>query len=485
MESTKKNIIYNTVYQILIIFIPLITAPYISRILGADGIGIFSYTHSIANYFLLFAMLGITNYGNKTIAKVKENKAELSRKFCSIYTMQFITALMVSIAYIIFVLIFENEYKTIALLQLIFVLSAIFDINWFFFGIGKFKLTVIRNTAIKILTLIAIFAFVHTKKDIGNYTLIMVSGTLISQIIMWFYLKKQITFIKPNWEEVKSHIKPNLILFVPVIAYSIYKIMDKIMLGNITSVHEVGLYENAEKIINIPQGIISAFGTVMLSKMSSLFAQNKKEESKAIINVSMKYLTIIACAMTFGLMAVAQTFAPIYFGEEFKVTGNIICLMSCIIIFISWANVIRTQYLIPNNKDKLYMTSTVIGAVINFILNMLLIPKLTVYGAAIGTIVAEFSVMFIQLVGVRKELEIKQYLKNAIPFLIIGGIMFFVVIGIKNLLSYSIISLLIQILVGGIIYLTLTIGWLYYKKDRILIGELNKMKNKLRKVRND
>ena len=141
----KKNFIYNILYQILILIIPLITMPYVSRILGADGIGIYSYTYSIAYYFMIVAMLGLNNYGNGTIAKVRDNKEELSKQFFSIYGFQVLSSLIMIILYISYIFIFDNQYKIIALIQSMYVISSMFDINWFFFGIEKFKLTITRT----------------------------------------------------------------------------------------------------------------------------------------------------------------------------------------------------------------------------------------------------------------------------------------------------------------------------------------------------
>ena len=155
----KKNFIYNIIYQILILILPLITIPYVSRILGADGIGIYSYTYSIAYYFMLVAMLGLNNYGNRTIAKVRDDKEKLSKEFFGIYSLQLITSIIMVICYLLYVLIFDNSYKIIALIQILYVISTVFDINWFFFGIEKFKLTITRNTIIKVLSLVLIFIF--------------------------------------------------------------------------------------------------------------------------------------------------------------------------------------------------------------------------------------------------------------------------------------------------------------------------------------
>ena len=211
----KKNLIYNIIYQLLILILPLITMPYVSRVLGADGIGTYSYTYSIAYYFMIFGMLGLNNYGNRTIAKVRDDKDKLSKEFCSIYIFQLITTSAMIILYFIYILVFFEQYRYIAIIQSMYVISSMFDINWFFFGIEKFKLTITRNTFIKVLSLVLIFTFVKTVEDVWKYTAILAGSTLFSNIILFSFLKRYVKFTKINKYDVFKHFKPNLILFLP------------------------------------------------------------------------------------------------------------------------------------------------------------------------------------------------------------------------------------------------------------------------------
>ena len=362
MESIKKNFIYNIVYQVLLIFLPLITAPYISRTLGATAVGIYSYTNSVAYYFLMLAMLGISNYGNRSVAAVRDNKESLNRVFSSIYILQVSTFIIAILAYIIYAIFFAKNNELIFLIQLLYVISGMFDITWLFFGLEKFKLTIGRNLLIKIGTIICMFIFVHTPADLWKYTLIMSAGTFFSQVYLWIYVKKEVKFVRVSINEVLKNIKPVLVLFIPVLAYSIYKVMDKIMLGDMST--QVGLYQNAEKIINVPMGIITALGTVMLPRMSNIIAKGEKGKTVLYIRTSIKLVTILCSAIAFGLMGIAPVLAPVYLGNEFVDCAQIITLLSISVFFIAWANVVRTQYLIPNRYDNIYVISTIVGCYI-------------------------------------------------------------------------------------------------------------------------
>lgn len=480
MTSLKKNFIYNITYQVLLIILPLITAPYVSRVLGVEGIGTYSYTYSIAYYFGIFGMLGISNHGNRSIALVKENKEKISSTFSNIYAIQFLFTLLAVISYIIFVHFIFVGNKIIAMIDLLVVISYMLDINWFFFGMEQFKVTVARNCVIKLLTLICTFIFVKNTNDLWIYTLILALGTLFSQVYLWFNLKKYIDFKKPNILEVKKNIKPVLVLFVPVIAFSIYKIMDKIMLGNITTVYEVGLYENSEKIINIPVGIITAFGTVMMPRISSLIGKKEEKKINMYNEISFRYFSAMAYAMVGGLIGVSKNLAPIYFGNEFSECSKLIAGLSVTIIFTTWANIIRTQYLIPNKLDKPYVISTISGAVVNFMFNMIFISKLGAMGAVIGTILAEFSVFFIQAIYTRKEFFVWNYIKNTIFLALFSMFMAVIVYMIGEIMKFDIITLIIQVFAGIIIYVTLVTIYLIKIRDDVIIKILKNISRKVK-----
>lgn len=461
MNSVKKNFIYNIVYQLLVMVIPLITAPYLARVIGSAGVGTYSYTYSIVYYFMMITMLGVNNYGNRSIAKARNEKHQLSKTFWGIYLFQLALGLLMLVLYLGFTFFFEVKYTKIALIQSLFILSAILDINWFYFGLEKFKITITRNAVLKILSVILIFTFVRHSDDLWKYTLIMSGTTVLSQLVLWTVIRKEIDLVKISIQDIVQHIKPNLILFIPVIAVSLYKMMDKIMLGYLVNVTEVGYYENAEKIMNIPQTFIAALGTVMLPRMSSMVSEGNRKEMNSYIEKSIDFIMFLSFGMCFALISVGYHFAPWYFGAEFQKTGILIMMLAVTLPFVSFANVIRTQYLIPVEKDKEYVISVQLGAVVNFVINLMLIPAMASTGACVGTILAEVSVMGYQTFAVRKELDIRCYLKNSIPFLLKSIVMFVVMYAFNYLEMKSIYRLLLQVLAGGMVYLLLNFRYVF------------------------
>lgn len=454
MSSLKKNLAYNVAYQILVIILPLITAPYVSRVLGADGLGTYSYIFSIVTYFGLFGMFGIANHGNRSVALVRDNRQKVSEAFSNTYIIQLCTTVIALLLYFLFIYCWFSGDKTIAYIESIIVLSYVLDITWFFFGLEQFAVTVTRNAIIKIATVVAIFIFVRSREDLWIYALIMSCGMLFSQIYLWLRIRKYADFCKPSWSQVKSNIKPVLMLFIPAIAYSIYKLLDKVMLGAMSSMSQVGLFDNAEKIINIPSSLITAFGTVMMPRITVLLGTGDEHRISYLNKISVRYFTLLVVGAAFGLAGICNVLAPVYFGSEFVGSAPIIAGLGFSLIFVTWANVIRTQYLIPNKLDKPYVISSVIGALANLAVNIILIPKFAGIGAMIGTIIAEFTVFFVQLILVRRSFPMSQYLQPVLFLFPIGMIMFAVVYWIGAYMGNTIITLIIQILVGGFLYLS-------------------------------
>ncbi len=460
MNTIRKNFLYNVVYQILLIVLPLITTPYISRVLGVDGVGTYSYTYTVARYFVLFAMLGVANYGNRTVAAIRDDRERLSRVFWQIYGLQFLCAMLATTAYFAFVLIFDEAYFLISLLQGFYVLSSLLDISWLFFGLEQFRVTVSRNIAIRLLGLACVFLFVRAESDLWKYTLIMALSTLLSQGYLWFYLRRFVTWKKPTAHEMFRHFQSVLILFIPVIAVSLYKMMDKVMLEQMSSITQVGYYESTEKILNIPIGVITALGTVMLPRMSHLAAKGQQEESKKYIYYSIIFAVFLASAMQFGIAGIAPDLVPLFLGEDYQPCILLLEAMAPTVCFVAWANVIRTQYLIPNHMDRSYIISVAAGAVVNICVNIMLIPRLASMGATIGTILAEATVCIYQAWAVRKNLKIGHYLKDSVPLLLLGFGMFLLVRGIAELCRSHAVALVLEILIGGIAYVIATVLYL-------------------------
>lgn len=461
MSSVSKNYIYNTAFNILNVFIPLVTAPYLARILGSEGVGVYSYYYSIASYFALFAKLGLSNYGTRLLAAIRDDEESFVKEFSRLYIMQISVTLVVLMIYIGFVFLFADNIILAGIFGL-WVFLVAFDTDWVLFALEEFKSCAVRNCIVKVITTLSIFLIVRSSDDIWKYALITSLGYGFGFIFLWTKCRKYIQFRVVAIQDVIKHIKPCFILMIPVIALSIYRTMDKVMLGTMSNMNQTGLYDYAEKLIYCLTSFISSLGTVMMPRMSHLFAKNDKNSILVYMERSMIFIVFFASGMCFGISAVADSLIPILYGEQFTESIELLRLLAVTLIFIAWGNVVRTQYAIPSKRDNVYIGSIVTGAVVNLIINTLLIPKYQAAGACVGTICAEFSVIVMQAIILKKELPYIRYIRSTMPFVIFGGLMYVLCCYIEKLLSPGLFTMILQILFGGLIYLL--VSFIYLNK---------------------
>lgn len=480
-NSVKKNYIYNLMYQILVILLPLITAPYISRVLGAENIGIYSYTTSISAYFILFGSLGVSLYAQREIAFHQDNKKENTKTFIEIVLLRTIT-MFISIAVFCITFVSNGEYGYFYKILIVELIAQCLDISWFFIGLEDFKKTVSRNLIIKFISVVSIFVLVKTPEDLNIYFWIYVLSVLIGNLSLWFYLPKYLVKVNVKELNIFKHLRPTLALFIPEIAIQVYTVLDKTMIGAIwEDKSEVGYYQQSEKIIKLLLTIITSLGTVLLPRIASCFANNKKQEVFGYLKKSFNFVFILAFPMVFGIIAVADKFVPLFFGPGYDKVVILMSVISPIILFIGMSNVIGKQYLLPTKRQKQYTISVVTGAVVNLIMNSCLIWKFGALGASIGTVIAEFTVTLVQLIFVRKEFDIKGILKLSIKY-IISSIIMFVACKLVGLFSVNdFVSIVLQVGVGTIVYILM----LLVLKDKFTFDMINEVKNKVFKVKNN
>lgn len=447
-----QNLILQTVYQILNTCLPLITAPYLARVLGATQLGVFSYTSSVIAYYSLFAMLGTVNYGTRSIASAGDDKELRSRLFWEIYILQICTTLISLFAYIVYLLFVCKDNHIVATVQILTLIGCLLDINWLFFGCENFKLTVTRSFVIRIITVAAIMLFVKSEDQLWLYTAIMLIGTIFSNSILWLYAFKHVSLFHIRIKGILSHIKPNLILFIPLLAMSVYHIMDRTMMGLLSDYTQCGYYYNADKVINIPLGILFGVGTVMLPRMTSLFSENKVQEANKLFLVSVEGIAVIGIAMTCGISAISNEFVPWFFGKGYDSCIVLIIVLSPVLLVKGLSNTVRTQYLVPLKKEAIFTKSVIIGAIVNLIVNLMFIPKLGAMGAVLGTLLAELVACIIQFFAIKGEIKFREVMIRSMIYLCFGMVM----IGFVRCVSYIEVNIWIKLLVelgtGVIVY---------------------------------
>lgn len=471
-----KNYIYNTVYQIMLLIVPLITMPYLTRVFTPDQIGINSYTASIVNYFMLFGALGMQMYANRQVAYVRDNKEKLSKTFWSLYITQLITTSISLIAYLIFVL-FVKDNKAIYLVQGISVVATMIDISWLFMGLEDFKKISLRNILVKLLGLIGIFAFVKTSDDLLLYIFISTIINVIGMVVMWIYIPKEIRKVQIDKKLMKRTIIPLILLFLPQIASQVYTLLSRTMIGILSTDAQVAFYDYSQKIVRIVLALIASVGTVLMPRVSNMNSNGEKDKIKGFVHKAFMFVSYLSIPMAFGLMGVSENLISWFLDKEYIQVGSLAAISSVIIIPVSWANIIGVQYLIAIKEEYKYTYSVVISSVLSFIANIILIPRIGALGAVISLIIAEFSGAIIQFIFVRKQLDVSKMLLGIIKYIIVSIMMFIIVILVGNIFENKILANLCQVIAGGGFYFI--VMWIL--KDKVQVEILEKARKLLLK----
>lgn len=476
-KSLTKNYIYNLVYQVLVIILPLITTPYVSRVLGAKNLGIYSYTVSISALFILFGSLGVALYGQREIAYQQEDKDSRSRTFYEIVLFRFIT-LLISLAtfYVTFVR-GSADYGLYYKILMLEIIGNAFDISWFFMGLEDFKKTVGRNLLVKLISVASIFIFVRGNGDLSAYYWIYVLSILIGNISLWFYLPKYVDRVKLRSLNVMRHLRPTIGLFVPQIAVQVYTILDKTMIGTIIEdKSEVAYFDQAQKIVKLLLTLITSLGTVMMPRIAATFAKGNKEKVTSYMKKSFRLVFLLSFPLIFGVIAVSNNFVPIFFGKGYDEVAMLMGIISPIILLIGLSNVTGTQYLLPTKRQREYTLSVVYGSIVNVIVNLLLIHRFGAIGASIGTVVAELTVTGVQIYYTRNDFDWQKIIRLSGKYLLYSLVMFACCLLVGIPIKRKLVALVAQIVTGVLVYGVI----LLHTKDDVMLSVLVKVKKMLR-----
>lgn len=476
--SLKRNLALSMFYQILKIITPLITAPYCSRVLGVSKIGIYSYTSSFAMYFTLFGGLGTVTYGTREIARVRNDEHKRSQLFWEIEILSVITTLVSIVAWGIFIL-FNHQYRIYYIVLTFSLLAVMFDISWFYAGIEHFEYTIGWNSFFKIASVISLFIFIKKPSDLLLYVFIMTFQNFAGNVGMWTGLHKFIKKIDFRTIRLKRHFHETLVYFIPTIATSVYNVLDKTMIGMIThSTKENGYYEQANKVLDMMKTVtFVALNSVMTSRISFLYAQEKFQEIKERIHASIDYVMFMGIGILFGLSGVASVFVPFFFGPGYDKTVELLIIMAPVVVIIGVSNCLGSQYFTPSGRRKESAKYIIAGAVVNFCFNSFMIPLWKSYGAAIATVIAECVITWLYVHNDSGYLTWKDIIRMGWKKLVAGAVMFGVILAVKRFISNTILSLVLMVGLGGGTYLLM----LYLLKDSFIKSGKSMVLNMLRK----
>lgn len=465
-----KNYLYNLSYQIFIIIVPLVTIPYISRVLGPTELGINTLTNSTVQYFVLFANLGLTTYGQRQIAYDRENRNKRSSDFWEIEVLSVVTMIVSYLTFSGF-MIFNSDYKIFYFTQSLLIVASAFDVSWLFMGLENFRVTVFRNFVFKALSIILIFLLVHDKEDLIWYILIISGLTVLSNLSLWPFLSRYVDSPHISLKHISRHLRPALALFIPQIAISLYGILNKIMLGKLDTVQSAAYYDNSDKIIRLVLTVVTSFSIVMMPHIAKSFASGENGQIRRNIRMSLRFAFLFSIPVTAGIIAVAPQFVPIFFGKKFIQVIPVMQVESLALIPISVASILGAQYLVPLNRSRQYTISIFCGSIINVVINIPLILHFHSLGAAIATVIAEYVVTMVQIFFVRGNGLLRGLHKQVfqILFCSIG------MLGAVSLFSFNIRSTIINLLISVLIGIVVFISVLFAINPKFVSTILNKI----------
>lgn len=410
ISSVKKNYIFNLLFQIINVVAPLITMPYVSRALGAYGIGAYSYSFSVVSYFLIFASLGTTLYGCREIANNSSDKHQKTITFYEILTVRLIASVIVIVCYLSFIHLyrFQPEDKMLLTVSVFYILGTALDISWFYQGEQNFQIITVITIIVKISTIVSTFVFIHNAGDTLFYVLLHAFMAFINSLLYFVPLRNRLVRVSIRELNVVKHLIPVIVLLIPQISKEVYAVLDKTMIGSIYTDRALnGYYEQAVNIVSMSMTVITSLNIVMMSTLSQDYGKDKLDSiSKKVAN-SFQFVWFLGLPLCAGIVSVIDLFVPLFFGRGYEPVVDLVYMLTPRIMIIGISNVIGIQYLITLKKHKAFNTSIILGLLGNATLNAVLIPKFNVYGAAIATVISEEIVTITQLVFVRKDLNLR------------------------------------------------------------------------------
>ena len=419
--------------------------------LRPEGVGANAFTNSIIQYSILFASMGIGYYGNRQIAYVREDSHKMAQTFWEIQIVKTMMTLLSIIAFEIFMMFYTRQPEYM-IAQSINLVAVAFDISWFYEGIEDFKVTVLKNSFVKLISMAAIFLLIKGPYDVTLYIVVLAVSTLLGNLTLWPNIKKDLPKININILNPWRHFLPMAELFIPQIATQVYVQLNKTMLGGMVSETSAGYYQYSDNLVKLILALVTATGTVMLPHVANAVSKGNMREVNQMLYKSFDFVSAVSYPMMFGLAAISLTLAPKYYGPGYDPVGPAMMIESIVILMIAWSNVLGVQYLLPINHQRDFTVSVTVGAVVNVILNIPLIHNWGLDGAMWSTVISEISVTLYQLWAVKGLLNYRQLFLNSWKYLLSGIIMFVLVFWMNQHFQDSWLMMGLEIIIGVIIY---------------------------------
>lgn len=453
MKRTFLNIFYNAVYQIFLVLVPLITVPYLARVLGPKTYGIYSSVNNTMQFLMVFCTLSVSYIGMRTISriKVKGTPQELTNAFWGLWYFQGIAGLVTFLLVLSICSIFHIQYWFYIILMLPYLISAQIDISWFFQGLAEFGRVVLRNTVVKLVSILLILLWVKRPADLWKYLLIMSFSTMLGSGVFWLNIRHYVGRPVNHFYRYRSTIKSIITLLVPQLATQTYTSLDKPILGIFQNSTQVAYYDNSQRISNMVLGVITSISLVIMPRMAS----ESKKNQQVILKKSLEATVMLGTLFSVIIMANTEQFVPFFFGHKFIPMTPLMFFFTLTIIMIPTGGVFANQFALANHRDNDYALPVIIGAVLELILSFFLDQFYGAAGAMIAILITEFVVLFLRLWIVRDGYDFKYSFKEVPKYFLIAIIVLMVGMIIPKMASSVFINMVLKSSIMFILYISL------------------------------
>lgn len=465
--SIKKNAVYNVLLAVSQVLFPLITFPYISRVLLPQGVGAYTFVDNYTQYFVLVAALGIPVYGIREIARSGADAQLRSRVFTELITLHFLSSLVLAILYVCSFLFITRlqPHTSLFLIGSVLLMSSVFLIEWYYQGIEAFPYITIRTLCIRCLTIIAIFTFVKRSEDLIWYYAINVGGVVVNASVNWWHSKKSVQLIFSGLR-LRRHIKPLLFIFSTVFVTNVYTLLDSVLLGFLSSDEQVGYYTVAVKVSKILIMLLSAISAVLVPPLSLAIKEGAFDRAKNLLKKSYAYICYLSIPLVVLLFVSAAPLITIFAGSAYTTAILPLQILSPTIFIVGMNYLFGMQILNPTGNERYFFRTTVIGMIISIALNILLIPHLASTGAAIANLGVEFTVMLLSGYFALKKFnfglsfgKIVQALLASVPIFVLSCIMPYCGLSaILSLVFIGSVGILLYVLIQHYVWKNLILG---------------------------
>lgn len=468
MKRTFLNILYNAVYQIFLVLVPLITVPYLSRVLGPKTYGIYGSVNNTVQFLMVFCTLSVSYIGIRTVSRTRTygTPQELTEAFWGLWYFQAIAGIVTILLTIVICSTLKVQYWNYILLMIPYLISAQVDISWFFQGLADFGRVVLKNTAVKLVSVVLILLWVKNPGDLWKYLLIMSVSTMLGSFVFWFDIHRYVGKPVKHFYKYQTSIKAIITLLIPQIATQIYTSLDKPILGFFQNSTQVSFYDNSQRISNMVLGVITSISLVIMPKMAS----EEKETQKVILKKSLEATIMLGTLFSVIIMANTKQFVPFFFGKKYIPMTPLMFFFTLTIIMIPMGGVFANQFALANRRDKDYAIPVIIGAIVEVILSCLLDRSFGAVGATIAILITEFVVLILRLWIVRDGYNFRYAFQDIPKYFLIAIITLVVGLAIPNLIPSAFINMTVKSILMFILYVGLMFAFkLDFNQDIVVL----------------